>query len=482
MTKNYTVNGYLLDEKQKKLIDCQENAIVIAGAGSGKTLTILGKVKYLLENNLATNEEILLLSFTNASTEDLQKKISTNIDILTFHKLAMNILKQSKIDFSICKLNTLNYIINEYLLTCKKDEQKNILKFLKITNTYKLFIKSNQFKSFCKFIETFINLYKTNNLNRKDIFAKHFTRLEKKILLIIFNIYQKYIEEKQSIQALDFDDMIMLSTQITPKITLKYKFIIIDEFQDTSLIRINLVKTIKNVTNAKIIVVGDDWQSIYRFSGCNLSLFLNFDKIFPNVTILKLTNTYRNSQELLSIATTFIQKNPLQITKDLHANNHNPTPIIFAPYKERIETFKKILNTIPQDTEIMVLSRNKIDINYYIDSNFTQNTNIYYYNNTKFTYYTVHKSKGLEADYVILLNCNNDILGFPNKIENNKIIQKLFPNKEIPYAEERRLFYVAITRCKKQLYILYDKYSPSIFVKEIKKIAKKQHLKIIYFR
>jgi DNA helicase-4 len=121
----------------------------------------------------------------------------------------------------------------------------------------------------------------------------------------------------------------------------------------------------------------------------------------------------------------------------------------------------------------MIVSRNNKDINKYIDNDFTLQDNILTFNNRSIKYYTIHKSKGLEAEYVIVINCNDSYLGFPNKIESNAIINKLLPNNEIRFAEERRLFYVAITRCKKQVFLLYDKNLPSIFIKEIKKITKK---------
>ena len=124
----------------------------------------------------------------------------------------------------------------------------------------------------------------------------------------------------------------------------------------------------------------------------------------------------------------------------------------------------------------MILSRNNKDIYNYIDIDYSLDNNNLTYKNNTIKYYTIHKSKGLEAEYVIVINCDNDYLGFPNKIENNSLINKLFPYKEIKYAEERRLFYVAITRCKEKTFLLYNKSNPSIFIKEIKRIAKKTKL------
>jgi DNA helicase-4 len=483
MTKNLIINGFKLDKNQLKVISTNTNMLIIAGAGSGKTFTIIAKVQHLINNNLCKPNEILIISFTNATVNDLKQKIKQNVDVHTFHKLSIFILKKAKVVYNISQSNTLHYIINEYLLTCSKEEQKTILKYLKISMPYKLFIKSKHYYSFIILIESYINTFKTNNLVGQHIMSFNYSIIEKKILIIMFQIYKKYLQEKRSVNELDFDDLIILATHTVKSIDLQYKYIIIDEFQDTSYIRLNLIKEIYESTNSTIIAVGDDWQSIYHFSGCNLQIFMNFEKYFQNVKRIYLSNTYRNSYELIKIASKFIEKNEYQIKKELSSQNHNQKPIVFCPYKNRKKTLKNILNFLLKTTSnIMILARNNTDIYDYIDSSYVLNNNQLLYSSISLNYYTIHKSKGLEADYVILLNCNNNILGLPNKIETNKLLEKLNPNNEMEYAEERRIFYVAITRCRKQLYILYDKYNPSIFIKEIKKIVKKELKKITYFK
>lgn len=483
MQKNYKVGEFYLDDNQMQLLTNDQNTLIIAGAGAGKTLTILGKINYLIDHKICKAENILVISFTNASVNDLKSRINYNINIFTFHKLAIHILDQTKFRYTLCNANLLPYIIQESLINCCNSDKKIILKFLKINSNYEKFLKSPKFKSFCNLIETFINLLKANNIKNCDIFNLKFSNLEKKILIIILNIYKKYIIEKNSSLKLDFDDLIIYSTQLVHSINLNYKYIIIDEFQDTSSIRLNLIKELFKLTNSKIIVVGDDWQSIYRFSGCNLNIFFNFSKIFPNVNEIKLSNTYRNSLELITIASKFIQKNPLQIKKELISQKHNEFPIILAPYINKNITFKKLLNyLLTISKNIIILGRNNNDIYNYIDEDFTILNNILYYKDFEINYYTVHKSKGLEAEYVIVINCNNESLGFPNKIENNSIINKLFGNNEIKFAEERRLFYVALTRCKEQVFLMYNKNNPSIFIKEIKKIIKNTIHNIKYFK
>ncbi|MBE6156933.1 MAG: hypothetical protein E7161_04255 [Firmicutes bacterium] len=484
MKKNYRVGKFELDDNQMQLLLNDNNSLVIAGAGSGKTLTILGKINYLIEHNICLPEQILIISFTNASVNDIKTRINYNVNVYTFHKLAMTILENADYKYSLCPSALLRFVIEEYIHTCSVKEQKIILKFLKINFSYTFFLKSKQCQSFCNLIETFINLFKTNNFSVQEILNKNFSNLQKEVMIIFFKIYKKYNSEKLGLQQLDFDDLIIYATLIVKKTNLKYKYIIIDEFQDTSLIRLNLIKEIYLQSKSKIVVVGDDWQSIYRFSGCDLNIFLNFSKIFPKVQKINLTNTYRNSSQLILIASEFIQKNPLQIKKSLTSQKQNISPIVLVPYKNKNIIFKKLLNHLIKISKnnIMILGRNNNDIFEYLDEDFIFENNIIHYMDCKINYYTVHRSKGLEAEHVIILNCNDSILGFPNKIENNAIINKLIPNVEIKFAEERRLFYVALTRCKETTYLVYNKNYPSIFLKEIKKIIKKRLGKISYFK
>ena len=474
MIKKFYVNNYLLDQHQTKLLLTNSNSLVIAGAGSGKTLTIIGKINYLIEYKNLKPHEILVISFTNASVDDLKKRINYNVQIFTFHKLALHILNLNNIKYQICSDNLLKFIIREFLYTCSNTEQKKILKFLKLDISYGLFLKSKEYLLFCNFIETFINLLKTTNFCYSNLQKLKLKKIEKEILTIIFNIYKVFITEKYSTNTFDFDDLIIFATKYVSNTDLPFKYIIIDEFQDSSFIRLNLIKEIFQLTNSKIVVVGDDWQSIYRFSGCDLSIFLNFETFFPNVKKIKLINTYRNSQELINIASNFIQKNSNQIPKKLISAKSNKQPIVFVPYLNKKEKFKQLIIELLNHTEdILILSRNTKDIYEYLDNDFIYRENYIYYKNFKFKVLTVHKSKGLEATNTIILNCNNDYLGFPNKIENNKLTQKIFPNENFKFAEERRLFYVALTRCKETTYIMYKKNNPSKFIVELKKIIKK---------
>ena len=267
--------------------------------------------------------------------------------------------------------------------------------------------------------------------------------------------------------------MIDLATSIINNkvIKLPYKLIIVDEFQDTSLLRFNLIKAIVNNNNSKLCVVGDDYQSIYKFQGCDLLLFLNFDKEFKNAKIYYLNQTFRNSQELIDVAGNFIMKNPNQIKKRLYSNIHLNNPIKIIKYKDSKKALIELVKSLPLDKEILILGRNNFDIDKYIN-NYKLDNNDLFINGIKqrIKYMTIHSSKGLESDIVIILNLVDERYGIPSKIKENKYINMLKKEEDYLYAEERRLFYVALTRSKSYVYLLVDKYKPSIFIKEIKKL------------
>lgn len=249
-----------------------------------------------------------------------------------------------------------------------------------------------------------------------------------------------------------------------------YKYIIIDEYQDTSYSKYKLMSKIKEITNAKLFAVGDDFQSIYRFTGCDLNIFINFKKYFKNSKILKINNTYRNSKELIYVSGHFIMKNKYQIRKKLKSNKSIDRPIIVIFTNNCKKVLYDLINKI--DTNILILGRNNNDI-YNVDSNFSESD--------KVRYMTVHKSKGLEEDNVIIINLNDCISGFPNKIKSDNILSLILEEKELyPYDEERRLFYVALTRTKNYVYLISDRSKPSYFIREIVRDYEK-YIKVLFY-
>ena len=490
------IGKYRLDKSQIEIVKDESNYILVtAGAGSGKTLTILGKINYLVKEKNIKEEEILCISFTKASAESLKQKLKTELNLIvptyTFHKLSLEIIKDK--NYEIADEYLLEEITNEFYqkdiftsphhlkLICNYLNKRNLKSYEDILNHNK-----KELMALEKLCITFIHLMKCNNYKiedflkfiktiKKTIFYKKYQR-EKTLLIFILNIYLKYENYLQENKEIDFDDMIIKATKEVKEYGLKknIKYIIIDEYQDTSLIRFNLINEIIKKTSAKLMVVGDDFQSIYRFTGCDISLFLNFKNYFPNAKIMKLEKTYRNSNELIKIAGKFIMKNKNQIKKQLYSSKHEQKPIIILKYKDIKDRFMKVIKELSkyEKQTILILGRNNNDIYLLLDKNIKlQNQNriiIKDYEFLKITYMTIHKSKGLESDNVILINLENKITGFPNQLKDEKIIRLVVNRQDkYPYSEERRLFYVALTRTKNKVYLLVPQKNPSIFIEEL---------------
>ena len=325
--KIFTVKGYLLDDEQMKIVKSNaKNILVIAGAGSGKSLTIVGKIKYLIEVKMLREEEILCISFTNDSCNSLKssilKELGCNVDVLTFHKLALNILKDNNLNYFVAESNLLDFLVNEFINYVFVDDRfyKNIvlkyfgvsLLFRNVNALYKslLVTRKKDVDMLINKICTFIRLFKSSGKDYEHLNKifnkeknKYFNRNNVFFLILVVKLMYEYELELCSAGKVDFDDMIRIAAKIVNESgkSYKYRYIIIDGFQDTSFARYNLIKSLLNKTNANFMAVGDDYQSIYRFSGCELGLFLNFNKFFDDCKIYKIQTTYRNSLDLIKI-------------------------------------------------------------------------------------------------------------------------------------------------------------------------------------
>lgn len=356
--------------------------------------------------------------------------------------------------------------------------------------------RDRSFEELRKLISTFIILFKSNGYGLSDftVLSKEVRKIKDKfirerieiLLSIIKPIYIEYEDRLKKNNKIDFNDMINKSTEIVKRgdINLNYKYIIIDEYQDISNSRFNLIKEIKNKTNAKLVCVGDDWQSIYRFTGSDIGLFTNFMEYIGYYELLKIENTYRNSQQLINVASNFIMKNKNQISKNLKSDKTNYNPIQIVTYKENAllafeRCIENIITKFGVNAEITVIGRNNYDKNillkektqgqYWVqkvgDNEIIKSKK---YPGLKMNFLTVHRSKGLEGDNVIVLNMENKTTGFPNQISDDPILNLVLTKPEsYDYAEERRLFYVAITRTRNSTYLISSAYNMSIFCEEI---------------
>ena len=364
--------------------------------------------------------------------------------------------------------------------------------------------------AFEKLIVSFITLFKANNLpsSRFDEFlningqAYDKTRLRNFLVLAksIYELYQRRLKESKKI---DFSDMINEATRVVSshKCRLPWKYVIIDEYQDVSVSRAKMIKAILENTKAHLVCVGDDWQSIYRFAGSDVSLFVKFGDFFGPHMEMYIERTYRNSQELIDIMGSFIQKNPLQKKKCLKTSLRNSLPVISITYPvgKKREAYGKALEYIIKDIakkghsekcNVMLLGRTKyderllkvacgVDGQQVLCPRGRGSYECLKYPKLRFRFLTVHKAKGLEDDYVVVLNCENDKLGFPNQIVDDPILNVLLSEPETyPYAEERRLFYVAVTRTRNSTYLIIPEGKESSFAVEMAELAKSGIVKL----
>lgn len=352
-----------------------------------------------------------------------------------------------------------------------------------------------------KLICTFIQNFKTNDFSTDD-FSRFRTSSKnertKLFLSICEQCYFEYSKRLKEFHAIDFEDMINDSARILREEEvqgkkLDFKYIIVDEYQDISRQRFNLTKELCKLCNAKVIAVGDDWQSIYAYAGSDITLFTDFKKTFGYGQELCITKTYRNAQEVIDIAGSFVQKNLSQIRKALISPKHIEHPIVIKTYTEEVDRkefegkggkyfligkcVEEIMDGLIKKykhPKILLLGRYGFD-----GFNLTKSADFIYdektgavrskkYNADYFDFMTVHRAKGLGYDHVIIINARNETYGFPSQVQEDPVLRYVVKDDHsYDYAEERRLFYVALTRTKNRVYIITPQQHPSEFVLEL---------------
>ncbi len=354
-----------------------------------------------------------------------------------------------------------------------------------IENTLDTIYLGKDFEAFTNLVSTFLNLYKSQYpnangfdlLKSKPLSTDYDMARAATFLDIAKKIYEYYIKHLRDENKIDFDDMILQATAALDRLKMfSYKYVIVDEFQDISQSRNKFLQKIIQHGNSKLFAVGDDWQAIYRFAGCDINVFLHFDRYFEDVRFNYITTTHRNSAELQAIVEPFITANPEQFQKHIQSVKHQKDPVrIFYHNQNKSSAFTKVLSQIEKinnQANILILGRNRHDIDGLLSKD-VQLHNSGVLCHRKFTklnmiYKTVHQSKGLESEFVILISGEKAKNGFPNMMEDDHLLDLVLEEKsDFEYAEERRLFYVALTRTCSVVYILADKNKPSVFIREI---------------
>ena len=312
---NYLLN---LNEKQKEAVmHLNGPLLIVAGAGSGKTKVLTSRIVHIIRSHKAFSSQILAVTFTNKAAKEMQirvskllKKEATGLPWLgTFHSISAKILRKHA---SAVGLKSNFTIIDQ-------DDQVRLIK--NICKAENIDIK----KISPKYILAIIDKWKNKGFYPEDVIIKKKEILEKNFL----NIYKIYQQKLIDLNCADFSDLILHAVKIFKNyndISLiyskKFKYILVDEYQDTNFIQSEWLKYLSS-SNMNICCVGDDDQSIYSWRGAEIKNFLEFDKIYKNTKIIRLEKNYRSTQNILNVASKLIENNQNRVGKKLYTNQED---------------------------------------------------------------------------------------------------------------------------------------------------------------
>ena len=482
---DFRVENHPLDREQRKAIyDPARFNLTVAGAGSGKTTTILGKILYLLQSGFASPPEILVLSFTHDSATELRERFlreyyqtfaeqillrkssPPNITIETFHSLALKLLRSLWPDFSV----TTNEIDDEQSVSEIDDNP--------VSDSDDLTMQSS-------IIREFLDLHELDSATLSLIASKFSSEEYRKLFLTVSKKYQRELSGLLEKHQATFSGLIKLAIRYlrSGQIKTRFRYIIVDEYQDLSALRQEFLHLLFESSQANLFAVGDDWQAIYGFSGSRVDFTLNFRRFWGDFSLHRISKTYRFGPTIARLSSSFIMQDHTQIRKQIQSQKEDALePVVeISGDSERLdmEVLTHYFESLPRDSSILLLGRFQIDqlrLLHCTQFKLTPDGIEFHARpDLKIRFLTVHQSKGLEADYVILLNNREAKLGFPAHVKDPLLKTELIKIAEelgldqASINEERRLFYVALTRAKKQVILLTVDGKESSFIKELRR-------------
>lgn len=332
---------------------------------------------------------------------------------------------------------------------------------LKRISNEDIFKKLNEWgrvNSFSRFLTKFLNLFKSSGKNIETLKQQSNSKRTSAFLEIFSAIYSDYENQLHQNSLIDFNDMINKAATLLQqnKLSSEFKYILVDEFQDTNQSQYRFLKALVKQSNARLFCVGDDWQSINRFAGGDLSVMTEFESNFGISKRQLIQETHRFCDRMCVFSTKFILANPNQIRKTITSKQKETSPAVTIVADKKEIALEKILRELPKNsdrkTTVLVMNR-------YRDIGKPANIELLAgkFPHLSVQYSTVHRAKGLTVDYGIVIGLSGGLMGFPCEIEDDPLLNLVHACHEYyPHAEERRLFYVAITRARKHVYLIVD--------------------------
>jgi DNA helicase-4 len=387
------------------------------------------------------------------------------------------------------KYNTQLIETYSYEFTEKKWQEKLIEKLnkhkvkfqpRKAREVFESLSKDVDIKKIADLFNVFLGLSKSNGYSLQIIQSKINSRdvVRERVFFGLFKpIYEAYELHLKQTRTIDFNDMLIDATNFVNagQVNLKFKYIIIDEFQDFSVSKYNLIKALcSQYSETKLFCVGDDWQSIFRFTGSDISLMTKFEESYGFTRKDQLVITNRFNDNLAVVSNKFILKNPNQLHKEVQSMKHEKDASVKILSKNRNNDIDHLLREVlsqlnnesgleQKKSSVFILGRYQHTCPPLLEEYKND------YSNLTIDFLTVHSSKGSEADHVIIMDVISGRHGFPTEITDDPILEIVLSEDEFyPHAEERRLMYVAMTRARHKVYIMTEDGKESVFVLELK--------------
>lgn len=473
------------------VINGEDNVLVLAGAGSGKTSVLIARAGWLLLRKLAKPDQILLLAFGRKAAQEMNERIQErlhqeDIEAKTFHSLALHIIREgsnkspiiSELETDTQKRQEL--LLNEWREQCgsKKVQAKGWREWL--TDELGWDIPEGEFwhdkkisKKIVSRLERWLSLMRMHGGSQKEMIEatdESVKDLFQKRIRLMSPLLKAWKTALKNEGAIDFSGLIHQAVNLLEKgrFISPWRHILVDEFQDISPLRAKLLQALRQQNKqTALFAVGDDWQAIYRFSGAELDLTTSFEQNFGTGALCALNTTYRFNERIGDIANRFVMQNPTQLDKPLNSLTKGNKKSVILLYENALELLlDKMSGYVTENETILLLARY-----HYLRPEILNKAKTRW-PKLNIEFMTIHASKGKQADHVVICGLNNGKDGFPAAARESIMEQALLPkHEEFEHAEERRLLYVAMTRAKQQVWLLYNPDEPSDFVEVLKQLG-----------
>ncbi|MCE0802846.1 DNA helicase IV [Buttiauxella sp. S04-F03] len=475
----------------RAVVNGEDSLLVLAGAGSGKTSVLVARAGWLLQRGEASEEQILLLAFGRKAAQEMDQRIAErlNTDAIsarTFHALALHIIQQgskkvprvSELESDTTARHQL--LIESWQQQCreKKAQAKGWREWLRDELQWEVpegeYWKDERLaKRLASRLDRWLGLLRMHGGSQAEMIAaapEDIRDLFAKRVKLMAPLLKSWKTALKAEEAVDFSGLIHQAINVLEKgrFISPWKHILVDEFQDISPQRAALLAALrKQNSHTSLYAVGDDWQAIYRFSGAEMSLTTAFAHHFGDADQCALDTTYRFNDRIGEIANLFVQQNPHQLAKPLNSLSKGDKKSVTLLADDQLEALlDKMSGYVNPQQRILVLARYHHLRPAILEKAVTR------WPKLAIDFMTIHASKGQQADYVVVLGLQQGKDGFPAVARESVMEKALLPQPEdYPDAEERRLLYVAMTRARHRVWLLFNKQEPSSFVDILKHLG-----------